>query len=388
MTVALTDIGVIAPGAVGTAQFLNLLQSNETALRPIADGANIASRLHIAGSIEEVSHSISRIRQLAQGALSQLDVDRLQGQQRCGLVFASAINGTLEIDAAYADERQQSPSDIRFGVIADEVAEQFFLDGPSFTVSTGCAASLDALGIAYDQIATGKADKMIVLTAEATLSPIVFAAFDQIGALSRASLAGEASQPFGTARNGFVLAEGSAAVVLEKRPACALPDADYAIEMVGWHSVNNAYHMTSLKTDGSDLIRLVRELLENVGLTAADIGLIDFHGTSTKINDLAESEMFRAVFGQLKAPPICTAQKSYVGHSLGASNLIEVVGLSLMLSRQFACALPTYALLDISLGVPFLHKCKTDTGVRYGIKISSSFSGIHTAAVFKAHRIM
>src|SRR5262249_23647405 len=141
---------------------------------------------------------------------SRLDVRRVP----TGLVLGTAISATIEMEAAYRGTRTLRPCDFRFGTATDHIADRLDLRGPRYTLPTACAAALAALGTAFNQIALGDADAMIATGSDATLCPIVYAAFSQIHALSKVNDAAVASIPFGTQRSGFVLGEGAASLLL------------------------------------------------------------------------------------------------------------------------------------------------------------------------------
>lgn len=383
--VVVTGTGILTPGAVGTSAYLKLLRGNICALTGIPRELAGYCESKMAGSVRLPDQdNITRLFNLASTAAAEaLNGTTSREATRIGLCFGSAISNTLEIEKSYFCTSTQRPAVVRFGTVTDELFVKHNLNGPRFTISTGCVAGIDSLGIAYDQIALGKVDAMLVVAAEATMSPIVFAAFERIGALSKGADPSRCSQPFGSSRDGFVLSEGAAAVLLENSEHAVRRGARPLAALSGWASVNSAYHMTSMRTDGSDLIRAISQALESSKCDVGEVDLVDFHGTSTQINDLAEANAIKHFFGGRVSDILFSAQKANVGHSLGASNLIEVVGLSWMIHDQFVPAMPTAHLVDETLGVPLPNTLVENRSIKNALKLSSSFSGIHTALVLK-----
>lgn len=216
------------------------------------------------------------------------------------------------------------------------------------------------------------------------MCPIVVAAFQKIGALSHRAVAPEqASCPFSRDRDGFVLGEGAAAVVLEDLSAAIARGTTPLVEMLGWASVSSAYHMTAIRESGEDVAASVRQALDDAGLPAGAVDSLDAHGTSTPLNDRSEAAAYQSVFGARASELPVVAQKGVTGHALGASNLLEIVGMcrylsSGMLPPTANTTAETLAVpLDVVMDEPRLAEPEIV------VKTSSGFSGIHSAAVFR-----
>src|SRR5262249_13981225 len=192
-----------------------------------------------------------------------------------------------------------------------------------------------------------------------------------------------ASCPFSRERDGFVLGEGAAAVVLEERSAARARGAAPLLEMLGWASVSSAYHMTRIRTTGEDIAASVRMALADADLPADAGDALDAHGTAPQLNDASETAAYHEVFGHRADTLPVVAQKGVNGHALGASNLLEIAGLSRYLpdgvlpptanTTKETLGVP----LDVVLGEPRLAEVETV------VKTSSGFSGIHSAAVLR-----
>ncbi|MEU2718477.1 beta-ketoacyl-[acyl-carrier-protein] synthase family protein [Streptomyces sp. NPDC007205] len=311
----------------------------------------------------------------------------LTGPERADtrLITATATGAIVELESAFRGGRILPPGQFSF----DHVTEWAHMrhgvggNGGVMTVSTGCTAGLDALGSGYDTVASGRASRVLVVAAEAPFCPFVLGAFTNIGALSNRDVDPEhASCPFSQDRDGFVLGEGAAAVVLEELPAAIARGAAPLIEVFGWASVSSAYHMTRIRTSGVDIAASIREALDDAGLPPTAVEALDAHGTSTPLNDAAECAAYRDVFGDRSSQLPVVAQKGVTGHSLGAAGLLEVAGISRYL--PVGMLPPTGnttprtldAQLDLVLGEP------RHAEPEIIVKTSSGFSGIHTAVVF------
>jgi 3-oxoacyl-(acyl-carrier-protein) synthase len=300
------------------------------------------------------------------------------------VVTSTAIAASVELETAFRDGGAPAPGSFGFDHVT-ELARAGFGVGAgrwSLTLSTGCTAGLDALGAGFDAIASGRAGRVLVVSAEATMCPIVVAAFQKISALSKREVEPHrASCPFSCERDGFVLGEGAAAVVLEDLSSARARGANPLIEVFGWASVSSAYHMTRIRSTGEDIAASIRQALDHAGMPAEAVEALDAHGTSTRLNDSSESAAYHDVFGDRAARLPVVAQKGVTGHALGASNLLEVAGLSRYLptGQLPPTANTTAATLDVDLDVVLAEPRLAEPTVM--VKTSSGFSGIHTAAV-------
>ena len=186
-----------------------------------------------------------------------------------------------------------------FNTTSGELARFFGINGRAVTTATGCTGGVDALGHAFQLIRSGKVELVIAGAAEAPITPLVVAAFSKIGATSlRNHAPAEASRPFDRDRDGFVLAEGCAIVVLESLEHALERGARIYAEITGFSSVNNHYHMTDIPEDGSSIARSCSAALADAGIDAEAVDFVNAHGSSTPQNDVAEANALRLVFGR------------------------------------------------------------------------------------------
>lgn len=289
--------------------------------------------------------------------------------------------GALQLDGAAPNLFER----VAFHSIAHELARSAGCGGPVLTIATGCTAGLDAIGTAFDLIRDGEADVAIAGATEAPITPVVFAAFDVIGALSKHNdRPTVASRPFDANRDGFVLGEGASFLVLEERGHALGRGAHIFAEVTGFASVSNAFHMTDLPADGAALSECLAATLDDAGVAAEAVQHINAHGSSTPQNDVCETNAIKTILGAHAYDITVSSLKGAIGHALSASNAIELA----------ACALA----IDGQLLFPTLHldtpdpRCDLDyvphrgrpARVRNLVKLSNGFSGIHSGLALRS----
>jgi 3-oxoacyl-[acyl-carrier-protein] synthase II len=248
---------------------------------------------------------------------------------------------------------------------AAAISMRFGWRGPCETVVTACAAGTQAIGNAARLIQSGRCDAVISGGAEAAMAEIGIAAFSNMTALSTSGI----SRPFDRRRDGFVIAEGGAALVLEELDSALERGAHIYAEVLGSASTADAYHITAPAPGGAGALGCMELALEDAGVTVADVAHVNAHGTSTPLNDLAEAEALEKLFGT--PGPLITSIKGVTGHSLGAAGAIEAACCALTIDRGLIP--PTIGLeeldpemhLDIVTGSP--------RSLPDGVVVSNSF---------------
>ena len=210
------------------------------------------------------------------------------------------------------------------GAASCNIAIEFGCTGPNATNGMSCASGAIAIGEGFRAIARGEADVMIAGGAEAPLAPLCFGAFAIIRAMSTRNDDPEhASRPFDAGRDGFVMAEGSAVLVLEERGRALARGAPVYAEVCGYGLTNDAYHMTAPRPDGSQAARCIRNALAEARVSPGEVGYINAHGSSTPLNDPTETSSIKQVFADHAYRLALSGTKGYYGHALGASGAIE-----------------------------------------------------------------
>lgn len=246
-------------------------------------------------------------------------------------------------------------------------------------MSTGCTAGIDAVGYAYEAIQRGDLDIAICGGVEAPISNITFASFEAIGALAKGfdMCPESASRPFDKKRNGFVLSEGCGILILESLTHAKKRKANIYGEILGYDSCNNAKHMTDLRDDNS-LAHIILNIIRNAGVELSEISYINAHGSSTKQNDLYETNSFKKVFGDISYNIPVSSLKSMIGHPLGAASAIEIVQSLLAITNNAIPPLANYNNRDEECDLYYPTEVE-EKEVNYVIKTANGFSGIHSA---------
>lgn len=199
------------------------------------------------------------------------------------------------------------------------------ITGPALTVATTCASGADAIGLARSLLRSGSTDLVIAGGCEATLTPVTLAAFARLGALSARALdPGAASRPFDRDRDGFVMGEGGGFMVLERESDARARGIEPRGRILGYGASSDAHHLSSPHPSGRGALSAMGLALRDADLSPEDIGHVNAHGTSTRLNDAVEAAALTQLFGRDRVPPV-TAPKGVTGHMLGASGSIEAI---------------------------------------------------------------
>ncbi len=257
-------------------------------------------------------------------------------KNRVGVIIAAGIGGlhTFEEEAGYyATHEDMGPKDNPFFIpkmIADiasgHVSMQYGYHGPNYGVVSACASSTNALIDAFNLIRLGKADAIVTGGAEAAVYPAGVGGFNSMHALSTRNDSPEtASRPFSKSRDGFVIGEGSAVLVLEELEHAKVRGAKIYAEVVGGGMSADAYHLTATHPEGLGAKLVMQNALEDAGMKPEDIDYINVHGTSTPVGDLSEVKAIKEVFGDHAYKVNISSTKSMTGHLLGATGALEAL---------------------------------------------------------------
>ncbi|MCB1057144.1 MAG: beta-ketoacyl-[acyl-carrier-protein] synthase family protein [Acidobacteria bacterium] len=274
---------------------------------------------------------------------------------------------------------------LSFHSLTHELALEAGCLGQAVTLSTGCTAGLDAIGAAFELVQSGQATRVIAGSVEAPLTPVVFASFDLIGAISKRNDDAEhASRPWDEQRDGFVLAEGAALVLLEERQAALERGATIYAEICGFASLSNSYHMNKLPKSGEELSECIDQVLADARVAPEAIDHVNAHGSSTEQNDVCETNALKRSLGTRARQITVNSLKSMIGHALGASNAIEIAACALSLKHQHLFPTINFERPGDECDLDYVPNVGRDAEMRYLLKLSSGFSGIHSAMVLAA----
>jgi act minimal PKS ketosynthase (KS/KS alpha) len=363
-SVVITGIGVVAPGGIGVKPYWDLLTSGRTATRTITHFDASPYRSTVAAECDfdpaaeglrpQEIRRMDRATQFAVVAARQAVVDSgiEDGELdpcRTGVSIGSAVGCTTSLEREYvvvSDGGREWLVDPDYAVahlydylvpssIAAEVGWAVNAQGPCGVVSTGCTSGIDSIGHAMRLIEEGSADVMVAGATDAPISPITLACFDAIRATTpRNDEPATASRPFDNTRNGFVLGEGAAVLVLEERERAVARGAHIYAGIDGYATRCNAYHMTGLRPDGREMAAAIVAALEEAGVNAEDVSYINAHGSSTRQNDRHETAAFKRALGDVAYRIPVSSIKSMIGHSLGAIGSLEVAACALAIQND------------------------------------------------------
>ncbi len=407
----MTGLGVVAPGGIGVAPFWRLLTEGRTATREITlfDAAAFRSRIAAecdfdplaSGLDPETVRRCDRYIQFALVAAVEALRDAGLGTSwpdpwRTGVSLGSAVGATTRLERDYVAisdhgrrwdvnpeaagphlHRAFSPS-----TLASEVAEFLQARGPVQTVSTGCTSGLDAVGHAFETIAEGKADIVAAGASESPISPITVACFDAIKATStRNDDPAHASRPFDAERDGFVLGEGAAVLLLEEREHALARGARVYCEISGFATFGNAHHMTGLTAEGRELSEAVDRALAQAGVLPTEVDYVNAHGSGTRQNDRHETAAVKRSLGEHAYAAPMSSIKSMVGHSLGAIGAIELLACVLAIADGVVPPTANYRTPDPECDLDYVPGRARRRPLRHVLSVGSGFGGFQSAVV-------
>ncbi len=313
-------------------------------------------------------------------------------EERFGVYFGSGIGGFDTFTAEHTTfmekgARRVSPLFIPkmiYNIAAGNVAINFKAKGPNMAVSTACATGSTAIGEAYRAIKHGYADAIICGGSEAAINPLTVAGFGQCKALSAAETKDTASIPFDKRRQGFVLGEGAAVLILEEYEHAKNRGAKIYAEVVGYGSTCDAYHVTSPDPEAQCTANAVREALKDIEKVDPEKIYINAHGTSTHLNDLTETKTFKNVFGDDAYKLHISSTKSMTGHMLGAAGAIEAITAINALRNNIVP--PTINLLepDEECDLNYTPNTAVETEIELALSTNLGFGGHNACVAFKA----
>ncbi|MFE9019539.1 beta-ketoacyl-[acyl-carrier-protein] synthase family protein [Streptomyces sp. NPDC007808] len=409
--VAVTGIGVVAPGGIGVPAFWDLLASGRTATRGITlfDPEGLRSRIAAECDFDPLAHGLDpelversdRYIQFAQVAAAEAVADSgvdfaAENPWRVAVSLGSAVGGTTRLEHDYVlvsergrrwdvDHRAAEPELHRAfspSTLAADVAERFGAQGPVQTVSTGCTSGLDAVGYAFQTIEEGRADLCIAGASDSPISPITMACFDAIKATSPNNDDPEhASRPFDARRDGFVMGEGAAVLVLEELEHARARGAHVYCEIGGYATFGNAYHMTGLTSEGLEMARAIDEALAHARVDPTEIDYVNAHGSGTRQNDRHETAAVKKSLGAHAYDTPMSSIKSMVGHSLGAIGAIEVVACVLALARQVVPPTANYETPDPECDLDYVPRTARSRRLDNVLSVGSGFGGFQSAVL-------
>ena len=346
--VVITGMGAITPIGNSVEEFWNGIKEGKTGFGPITYFDTADYRCKLAAEVKDFDpaqymdkKSARRMEQFCQYAVAAArqaiaDAGLIMEQEdpyMVGCSVGSGIGSLQAMEREYDRLKEKGPGRVGpmlvplmiSNMAAGNVSIAYGLKGKSLNVVTACATGTHSIGEAYRTIQYGDADVMVAGGTESSITPIGIAGFSALTALSFSEDPQRASIPFDKDRNGFVMGEGSAVVVLEELEHAKRRGAKIYAELIGYGCSSDAYHITSPAEDGSGAATAMLNALKDGGVAPEELTYINAHGTSTHHNDLFETRAIKLAFGEHAYDLKINSTKSMVGHLLGAAGAVEFV---------------------------------------------------------------
>jgi len=405
--VVITGMGVLSPNGIGIESFWNSLVHGISGVRKIThfDASSYPSQ--IAGEIKDFDplnymgpKSARRMDRFAQFAVActrmALDDAKLEvsekNSDRIGIALGSALGGIPSAEEQHSIFIEKGLKRVDHllaikifpGGATSQVSIEFGICGHSNTIGGACSAGTDNVGYAFYVIKNNLANIMIAGGVEAPIVPLTYGAFCLIGALSeRNGDPTRASRPFDKERDGFVMGEGAGVLILEDLEHALERDAPIYAEVLGYGTTNDAYHMVQPSPDGEQAKKSIQLALRNAKIDPKEVDYINPHGTSTPLNDKIETKIIKEIFGEYAYRIPISANKSMVGHALGAAGAIELVASVLTLKNQFIPPTINYEFPDPECDLDYVPNKGRKASVTTLLKNSFGFGGKNSTMVIR-----
>jgi 3-oxoacyl-[acyl-carrier-protein] synthase II len=408
--VAVTGMGIVTPLGTGKADNWKKLTAGESGIRTITRFPTDGLRTTIAGAVDHVFEEGMLSAQLSEKlarlagteAIEESGIGskgnfpgpfflafppiEIEWAQRFALANASGANDKIEygdlVRVATNPDFKSFYEVSKYGVVPDHLAEHFGTQGSPISLTTACASGATAIQLGLEAIQRGECDAALAIGADGSITAESVVRFSLLSALSTNNASPQgASRPFSKNRDGFVLAEGAAALVLENYDHAVARGAKILAIVEGCGEKADNFHRTRSSPDGKPVISCMRNALADAGVTPADVDYINAHGTSTPENDKMEYLGVSTVFGEhLKNIPI-SSNKSMVGHTLTAAGAIEAVVSALTIINQRIPPTINYQVPDPAIPLDVVPNAARDAKVRRVISNSFGFGGQNTCLV-------
>ncbi len=406
--VVVTGMGVITSLGTGKAENWERLTAGQSGIREISRFATEGLKTRVAGTIDFVpceqpsavalSERFAEI--VAEEAISESGIGskgnfpgplflavppvEVEWTQRLEIAARSGANGNISYDDLVRVSRQFPGYHQRFmfGSVADYLAERFGTKGSPISLSTACASGASAIQLGLEAIRRGETDAALCVASDGSVNPESLIRFSLLSALSTQNDPPQAAaKPFSKNRDGFVMAEGAGAIVLESYAAAKARGAKILGVLEGYGEVADAFHRTRSSPDGKPIIACIANAIKDAGLSPDDVDYVNAHGTSTPENDKMEYLGVSTVFGErMKTVPI-SSNKSMVGHTLSAAGAVEAVFTLLTLQHQRIPPTINYAVPDPAIPLDVVPNKARDARVRHAISNSFGFGGQNVSLV-------
>ncbi|HEX8076618.1 MAG TPA: beta-ketoacyl-[acyl-carrier-protein] synthase family protein [Chthoniobacterales bacterium] len=402
----ITGLGPITCVGIGRENFWRGVRAEKSGIQTIASFDTSEFNAHCGGEITDWNpeehfprHRLKRLDRYAQFAVASakmaledasLPYSREAPQARVGVSFGTALGGISNAERQHVHFLKKGTRGVNqtlalqvFGGSAhSNIAIEFGFRGVGTTNSNSCASGTVAVGEALRYIRDDFADVIVAGGAEAPLSPLTFGAFAIIKTMSQwRGDPAQACRPFDLKRDGFVMGEGAASLVIEELEHARNRGAHIYAELLGYSLNNDAFHMTSPLPSGESCIRAMREALADAGLVPEQIAYVNAHASSTQMSDSTETMAIREVFGDHASRLLVSGTKPYTGHPLGATGAIEATICALALGEQWVPPTLNRDTADPACDLDVVPHHGRETELNYVLSNSFGFGGINACVI-------
>jgi 3-oxoacyl-[acyl-carrier-protein] synthase II len=404
--VVITGVGLVTPVAIGTEETWQGLIAGKSGIGPITHFDHSSFATHFAGEVKGFdptrwissrdAKSIDLFIQYAiAGGLLAMEDSGLKidasNAERVGCFVGAGLGGVTTIETTCKTLWEKGPRHgispffvpmIIVNLAPGQISIRTGAKGPNLSHVSACSTGAHAIGDAFRVIQRGDADAMICGGTEATVSPLGVGGFNSMRALStRNDAPQQASRPFDKDRDGFVIAEGAGIVVLEEMEMAKKRGAKIYGEVSGYALNADAHHITAPAPEGEGAQRCMKLALKDAGLAPTDIGYINAHGTSTKMNDANETLAIKKVFGDAARSLMVSSTKSMTGHMLGAAGGVETGICALAVSRGVIPPTINYTTPDPDCDLDYVPNTARERRVRHAMTNSYGFGGTNACLI-------
>jgi 3-oxoacyl-[acyl-carrier-protein] synthase II len=406
----ITGIGLVTPVAVGTEETWQGLLSSKSGIGPITHFDHSAFATHFAGEVKgfDVTRWMTSREAktmdpfiqyaVAAGSIAVADSGlEIKGElaERVGCFVGAGLGGVTTIENTCKTLWEKGPRHgispffvpmIIVNLAPGQLSIRFGAKGPNLSQVSACSTGAHAIGDAMRAIQRGDADAMICGGAEATVTPLGVGGFNSMRALStRNDAPHQASRPFDLDRDGFVIAEGAGIIIIEELEMAKRRGAKIYAEITGYALNADAHHITAPAPEGEGAQRCMKLALKDAKLEPAQIGYINAHGTSTKMNDANETLAIKKVFGDAARKVMVSSTKSMTGHMLGAAGGVETAICALALSRGVIPPTANYTTPDPECDLDYVPNTAREIRVQHTLSNSFGFGGTNACLVLSRY---
>ena len=407
--VVITGMGAVTPIGNDVDTFWKNIKDGVCGIDKVTSFDASEFKTQIAGEVKDLdieayidkkeARRMDRYTQLAMIAASEamqnsgIDMEK-EDKWRVGVITGAGIGGMHTFEEQHKALLEKGPGRVSpffipmmiGNMAAAQIAIKFGARGVNQNVVTACASSTNAIGDALRHIQYGDCDVILAGGAEATVTPLAFAGFCNMKAMSTNNDDPKhASRPFDLERDGFVLSEGAGFVVLEELEHAKKRGANIICELAGYGATDDAYHITSPVPGGEGGAKAMENAIKDAGIEPKDVTYINAHGTSTKYNDHFETQAIKAVFGEAAKDVCVSSTKSMTGHLLGAAGGVEAIVCALAIKDSYIPATINYATPDPDCDLDIVPNEGRNQAVNYALSNSLGFGGHNASILLKKY---